>query len=99
MNATFRGKKKNMTAADHYTAGLIFWSLGSSGALENIPKALTQFQMAYDGGHKQAIGYLASALAVYKKSDPTVPWSAVLEAYTIAASELKSMKPLTDLGW
>jgi hypothetical protein len=99
MNATFNGKEANMTAADHYTAGLIFWSLGSSGALENIPKALRQFQIAYGGGHKQAVGYFASALAAYKKSDPSVPWSAILEAHVTAVSELKSMKPLTDLGW
>lgn len=99
MAATFSGKESGMGANDHYTAGLIFWSLGSHGAGSSTPRAVTQLTAAYQKGNKQALKYLPDAAAWLKKSDPSFLWKDVIEIYTVAAMELNTIKPLTKLGW
>lgn len=99
MAATFAGKEKSMNANDHYTAGLIFWSLASNGMSSENLRAVVQLMAAYQKGNKQALNYLPNAMASLKRNDPSVLWSDVLEIHGIAASELNTTKPLTKLGW
>ncbi len=99
MGATFSGKESGMNANDHYTAGLIFWSLASNGMSSETRRAVIQLNAAYQKGNKQALKYLPNATAWLKKRDASVPWADVLEIHGIAASELNTIKPLTKLGW
>ena len=99
MGATFSGKESGMNANDHYTAGLIFWSLASNGMNSETRRAVTQLNAAFQKGNKQALKYLPNAAAWLKKRDASVPWASVIEIHGIAASELNTIKPLTELGW
>lgn len=99
MAATFSGKEKGMNANDHYTAGLIFWSMASHGATSENRRAVVQLMAAYQKGNKQALNYLPDAMASLKRNDATVTWTDVLQIHGEAAIALNSIKPITKLGW
>ena len=99
MAATFSGKEAGMNANDHYTAGLIFWSLASNGVISETRRAVVQLMTAYQKGNKQALNYLPDAMASLKESDASISWNDVLQIHGEAAKVLNTTRPITKLGW
>lgn len=98
MGATFSGKESTMNAADHYTAGLIFWSFAYSGASDKLGRAINQLNAAASAGVTDAIFYLAEAVKQMKNVNPAVQWGDIINLYTQAAVARKSPEPLIGLG-
>lgn len=99
MNATFAGKESGMNTADHFTAGMVFWALGSAGIKSDVIRALSQFEMAYKGGNKNAALYFAQAYASFKRENPSIPWSEILNAYARGVEATHTIEKLKDFGW
>jgi hypothetical protein len=99
IETTFSGKESGMNANDHYTAGIIYWTLAAHGLNSEARRAVVQLMASYQKGNKQALKYLPDAFASLKRRDASVAWADVIEIHGIAASELNTIKPLTKLGW
>ncbi|MDP3129308.1 MAG: hypothetical protein Q8M81_12495 [Sediminibacterium sp.] len=98
MNAALVTKGNNMSAADHYTAGMIFWAFGYSGASNQVQKAVNQLDAAARGGNTDALFYLAEAVRTLKNKVPVISWGDILGLYTRASEEKKTPRPLITLG-
>ncbi|UYQ94950.1 hypothetical protein MKQ68_07565 [Chitinophaga horti] len=98
MSATFAGKESTMNAADHYTAGMIFWSFAYAGSKGATTKAVTQLNMAAQKGYSGAVIHLAAAVRQLKNQDPSIQWGDIINLYTQAAAIQKSPQPLIDLA-
>lgn len=98
MSATFKGKESTMNAADHYTAGLVFYALAYSGALGELRKAIYQLDAAAKGGHTDALYYLARVGELMKNQEPSIQWEEIIDLYTRASVAKKTPQPLIEFG-